>query len=52
MSVQLLMDACVKVMVTDHKNTIIVECSKLISANEVDSKQFLGHGKVKHRSLR
>ena len=41
MSVQLLVDACVKVMVTDHKEIIIMECPKLIAANEVDSKQLI-----------
>ncbi len=37
MSVQQLMDACVKVLVADHKDTIIEECYKLISDNEVES---------------
>ncbi len=39
-SVQLLKDACDKVLVSDHKGTIVAECPKLVSANEVKSKRL------------
>ena len=31
------MEACVRVLVTDHRDTIIQECYSLIAANEVES---------------
>ena len=33
------MDACVTVLVSDHAETIVAECPKLIAANQVDSKE-------------
>jgi len=35
-SVQQLMEACVQVLVKDHSSTIVAECPRLISSNEVE----------------